>query len=157
MSATYEPGTVVKATVRGVPDVLLIKMEGGTDWWVAPLGGRSVTEDADATDVRPLAVIDPQDGDQVARIARLYKDCGAPTIEEAFARILAAYATPAPSLLDEPQEWGARVTDAKGFRWLRTEPDAADDLAWVSENNEGWAKWKHIPQPARLGWDEVTA
>ena len=36
---------------------------------------------------------------------------------------LAAYATPAPPPLDEPTEWGARVTDAEGKRWLLSHPD----------------------------------
>lgn len=100
-----------------------------------------------------LAVIDPQDDAQVERLAQLMWEHRAnilDSLDEVVRAALTAYATPAPPPLDEPTEWGARVTDAEGRRWVRTWID------WNCENDPMATPrdWSEVPQPARLGWDE---
>jgi hypothetical protein len=58
--------------------------------------------------------------------------------------------------LPEPQEWGARVTDANGARWLRVKGRATRSaFAWALEPESGIIHdWFEVPQPARLGWDD---
>lgn len=156
---TYEPGTVVLARVgcdAAAPRMLFKSY--GVEWF--DLSGAEI-EPGNVTDIRPLAVIDPQDDEQVRRLLTEYHEQFTtpwePTEHQLsrFGAALTAYATPAPPPLPEPQEWGARVTDANGKSWLLSHPDLPEP--WLGKTPGGhWLRswWKDIPQPARLGWDE---
>jgi hypothetical protein len=69
----YKPGTVAKATVRNVTDVLVLRREtfqGGADWaHSADRVGYSCSGDHLVTDVRPLVVLDPDDTAAMDKIA----------------------------------------------------------------------------------------
>ena len=66
--STWPSGTIARATVRGVPDVLVM-YHGNTWGWTSSVnaGGSLGHGDEQVTDVRPLVVLDPAD----ARCPRL--------------------------------------------------------------------------------------
>lgn len=59
MTATYEPGQVAVATVRGVPNIRVFKYSDSM-WSHVWDGERCSVRAADLTDVRPLIVLDPK-------------------------------------------------------------------------------------------------
>lgn len=67
---------------------------------------------------------------------------------EELERLLGEYL--ALRLLAEPLEFGARVTDAGGKRWLHTGVDRTG--GWCCEGMMALGKWSDIRQPATLGW-----
>jgi hypothetical protein len=164
MSTIYEPGTVVMGRVgceAAAPRMLFRPYDDGM--WI-DLGGLEI-EDNNVTDIRPLVVIDPKDDEQVQAIARavlggVYQGTfiwpemvhDVAGLTNAVRDALAALAARPP--MDEPQEWGARVADANGKKWLRVDRRYDGTLYWLGDGDRGFKTWEHIPQPARLGWDE---
>ena len=66
--STYEPGTVAVATVRGVPNLRVMRTTGtagGDDIWltVEHVGGWRTHIATDVTDIRPLVMLDLDDPD----------------------------------------------------------------------------------------------
>jgi hypothetical protein len=142
---TYEPGTVAIATVQGVPNVKVVRVEGSlvNAPWVTTEklpGCGSWHYESDVTDVRPLVVLDLDDpslsGNYGARVANLIDHLRDGT---AIAKHLADQieAQTRPPRIPEPG-WGEKVRsragdDPKTYKWLRytTNPNVQDQ--WVSE------------------------
>ena len=57
---TYEVGTIAMATVRGVEDIRVVRLMGSM-WRSAIVIGGHVHDSDEVTDVRRLAVLDPDD------------------------------------------------------------------------------------------------
>ena len=106
---------------------------------------------AGPTDARPLVVIDPEDREQVERLARAYCEQfsgrGAPLRpEEAWHMQAALRSLLAPAKPDEPQGLGAVVEDAEGERWHRAREDKPGYLGvvWLNPETYRWARWSEF-------------
>lgn len=116
---------------------------------------RNWTADTNSTVtvVRPLALIDPENADDVAKLVRLFwahgtDDCDDPHAMQAALR---EYANPTPQI-EEPTGLGAVVEDARGVRWVRTEPKNGMTNPWQATLH------KAEPDKVRsLPWAEVGA
>ena len=74
----------------------------------------------DVTDARPLAVIDPEDGEQVERLMTHY--AGSPLMDDEvpdMQRALREFADPKPPKPEEPTVFAAVVLDADDVQWSR--------------------------------------
>ena len=149
-AATYPVGTVAVATVRGVEDVRVVRVAGGSTghWCSADLIDTwHFHSDPVCTDVRPLVVLDlsdpafvvaalksAADGGEVA--AHGYQPWpGRGALRDLAYRIEEQTRPPKPA---EPTGLGA-VVERKGVRFVRN-PDGV----WVSEDD-------------RLFWHELSA
>ena len=120
----YKPGTVAVATVRGVPDVQVIRTvdhpDGGKGWVSATSVGSHYTHtDMQVIDVRPLVVLDPEDAAQPS-----------PSFRARNAAWLRAYA--------------ARLREG-GFH------TAADMHGYIADQIEAQTKPPRIPEPEGVG------
>ena len=144
MSEQYEPGTVAVATVRGVPNVRVMRTDTA---WVSQDCYHYKT--ADLADVRPLVVLDPEDHKQVAQLLNKLQDmsysahaCGAFSCLAEALRSLARPPKP-----PEPTGDGAVVEDRMGHRWVR--------IAGPEPDRES-KPWRHRGHTART-WEHVNA
>lgn len=151
--STYEPGTVAVATVRGVPNVRVIRR--ATGW--AKIDGTRVFHDriAAVTDVRPLVVLDPEDTEQVQRLVRAFWD--AQRVDDGDGSDSAYMAEALRSLNHppkpaEPKGLGAVVEDAKGARWLRVDWVNPWSLAKPQERRDG-----RVLHGSHVTWDRIDA
>ena len=146
MSATYEPGTFVRVRYGDVDQVGIVRPRksaaGNLEVAYASgeydmLGSLRPTRRAD---VRPLVVIDPEDRDQVERLADLFG-----VFPGVAARHLREFANPTLPKPAEPQGLGAVVEDAKSCLWVRSDLD--EDFPWTA-----------VGQPDELhGYREIAA
>lgn len=109
-----------------------------------------------ARDARPLAVIDPEDREQVGRLYDFYYELrlGEQRVDHLVDTLQAAlreFAEPTPSKPhrpDEPGGQGAVVEDAAGCRWLRR----------VVSGRSPWAHYDETERATRVrDWDEIDA
>lgn len=144
--STYEPGTVAVATVRGVPNVRVIRRATGWASGVEIDGTRVFHPDgfAAVTDIRPLVVLDPEDHKQVAQLLNRLQDmsysahaCGAFSCLAEALRSLTRPPKPA-----EPKGLGAVVEDAKGGRWTNTGQDMPN--RWACATDFEWGDYADI-------------
>lgn len=141
MSATYEPGTVAVATVRGVSGVRVVRGDGhwavaaDTDDYIMDYRGL-------VTDVRPLVVLDPEDREQVERFCvALDRHSGFENRwHEVRSALIELTRPPKPP---EPTGLGAVVEDAEGVRWVR----AGDSHGGVLVDN-----WRRVTTQGDDGW-----
>ena len=142
---TYEPGTVAVATVRGVEGVRVMRDAGGGWWSPRLIGGGWKHLNENVTDIRPLAVIDPEDREQVERLADALRGVEWCEIDrdstDALQVALCEYAAPTPERIPEPGIWG--VVEARSEAYLRTE--------WVRRPDDLW----HTTGERRREWDEL--
>lgn len=124
MRREWEPGDVAMVTWPGGSSEVLFRHLRGADydieeWRSATDGCAYPTPDQ----LRPLAVIDPEDGEQVERLLDSLRGmsfsahaCGAFICLRAALRELA---DPTPPKPEEPKGLGAVVEDVEGVRWVR--------------------------------------
>lgn len=142
---TYEPGMVAVATVRGVPNVRVMR---STACWLHPaMNGHIATGDTLVTDVRPLVVLDlafAPYGPEVT-IHTLKEGCkerGSLTAQWVAKEIEAQIRPLKPA---EPTGLGAVVEDVHGGRWVRCA-------------RNGSAPWLHASITTRLrAWSAFDA
>jgi hypothetical protein len=116
----YKPGTVAKATVRGVPDVTAFAFVAGA--WVSAedVGDTRVHGPSKVTDVRPLVVLD-LDGlvrpDTLVNWFRHNSLCGSIAVAESVANQIEAQIKP--PRIPEPGLWGVveAPTQRGGYVW----------------------------------------
>lgn len=107
-----------------------------------------------------LAVIDPEDAEQVARLAALYAKWGNLTPDGGWdltrqrdlAAALREYATPPPRV-EEPTGRYAAIEDADGTEWVRI--DGRQGFSWQrigapSMERNAYASWDGLAQPVRV-------
>jgi hypothetical protein len=135
MSGDYKPGTVAKATVRGVPNVRIVRGDG--HWALAADTDDFITDrnaPALIADVRPLVVLDlngtygcwADQGDPSVIVKSLRETHSAPA--QAIAdQIEAQTKPPKPA---EPTGLGAVVEDDLGRRWVRIDDDPELNKPW---------------------------
>lgn len=149
----WKPGDVAVASYDGEVKVYLRQRKGAfagaTDRWMSSDG--TVSKAFGLADWhRLLVVIDPEDAEQVNRLADAF--CAArwshmpgsdecdPLTRSAMREALSEYLRPTPPRPDEPQGLGAVVEDAKGLNWIRIHPGGP---AWVN-GYQRWAEWSEV-------------
>lgn len=114
-------------------------------WWYR-VGHSYVHADLDRF-VRRIAVIDPENATHVVELRRaLHKETLHHFTPSNVAAVVRRYTAPD---LDEPMNWGAKVTDAEGIKWLRASRVSA--VPW--SRGDLYGTWEDVPQPAEDGWD----
>ena len=137
MNESYPPGTV--AMIEAGCWANTHKAFRTQDGWIYGPRGVLASDDV-VSNVRPLVVIDPEDREQVERLAKAMHESDhiAPwhdlhnetrsQIEDAMQAALREFANPTPPKPDEPTGLGAVVETAGGERWVRTTtPDRDGD------------------------------
>lgn len=160
----YPVGFVGMATVRGVKDVRVMQVDGvwlsverakGT-WW---------HNDADVTDVRPLAVIDPQDSpaemgralSEAADRTLVVLDLYNPATVEDVSRVLrdGGYGNlvvqieeqTRPPRIPEPGKWGVVEASTEGGpRRVFGHAPEHDEEHWV-DDHVSWFSWDDLIDP----------
>lgn len=128
MSREWKPGDVALVTFdnasysqqsKGETAIETLPMLRRDDDWAYPSYGASVMDEM-VMEARPLAVIDPEDREQVKRLCDLIPWLGsAPNLVDDMQAALREYAAPKPPKPEEPTGDGAVVEDAHGNRWTR--------------------------------------
>lgn len=106
---------------------------------------------------RRLVVIDPEDREQVARLAKMIADSAepgeCPTVGDLI-NALREYANPTPPPLEEPLGIGAVVEDSTGRLWTRI--SGADDSPCEHAGTHASPPWRHRGMSAKW-WDGISA
>ena len=123
----------------------------GDDWYIESIDG-----------IRPLLVIDPEDREQVERLARVYTDrrvnpnvCAVPSM--VADRLQAALREFAQSEDPEPMGLGAVVRDGNGADWVRIQTIYSSPFLRRGANGTQLQKWADLPRPLTVlspGWTE---
>lgn len=132
MSENWKPGDVALVTLTkaddasGLPSVTHIAMRDNTGSWASGTTlGRRIGNDK-IHEARRLVVIDPEDREQVERLADLY---GYDLSTAALIDALREFASPTPPKPEEPTAGGSQVREADGTIWTRVE--GQPDKPWV--------------------------
>ena len=158
MSATFEPGTVAVATVRGVPNVRVVLTSGtmqAGNYWVSVeyVEGCRMHAAENVTDVRPLVVLDL---DQVSahlhpnELARGVVPAMLRDTESIAARKIAEQieAQTKPPRIPEPGPWG--VVQAS----VETHGDQRG--RFVRDGDDPSGHWECIDWPGTYGWTHLV-
>ena len=137
----YKPGTVAVATVRGVPNVRIVRGDG--HWAIAANTDDFIMDrhsDGLVADVRPLVVLDLDEFDraEAAECVRGHRADDCRVVERIADQIEAQTRPPKPP---EPQGLGAVVEDAEGERWVRLDSDM---YPWFAQGSRDFSAWDHI-------------
>ena len=139
---TYKPGQLAKATVRGVPDVTVMRTTGtsGADtlWLSAAHVGHARGHGAsDVTDVRPLVVLDLADFD-LRVIAASLRTMGFRVIADQIE------AQTKPPRIPEPGMWGVvRAHIGHGGPWTLVH----SDCGWICTEDGAIWSWNLLVNP----------
>lgn len=143
MSAQWKPGDVAMV---GREVAIRVAYNGSDFAFVDGLGRHWRNEDETA---RPLLVIDPEDREQVERLADLL-GIGDAYVSHAL-RSLAQPEDP------EPTGLGAVVRDGRGNEWVRVEGEYGHP--WFQPGgSDSVSPWSDIPRPLTVlssGWTEA--
>ena len=139
----YKPGDVCVATVRGVPNVRVMRVTDPFHSWRAekPCLGAQAASDDEVTDVRPLVVLDPERAPYplVGSLREQVEGELTPhTSRWLLEQIEAQTRPPKPP---EPQGLGAVVEDAAGGRWVRAALKSGN--SWHKPIGT-WSRYEHI-------------
>jgi hypothetical protein len=149
MSNDYKPGTVAKATVRGVPDVTVFRFADG-DWaldreiepadfdWIF----KDIASDTEVTDVRPLVVLD-LDGlvrpDTLVNWFRHNPLCGSIAVAQSVADQIEAQTRP------------PRIPEPGKYAIVRARATVLAECEWVNEGRY-WTSLGGDPRPHTTVW-----
>lgn len=151
----YEPGTVAVATVRGVPNVRVMRyvITSGERMWLSGhrVDGVVVHGDSYVTNVRPLVVLDLDDPAAFAADLRWSHEEWA---SRDFANWLADQieAQSKPPRIPEPGLWGVVEAAYEGRRiqskWVRM-LDGGPDEQWTNDEGD-WVDWDDLINPVLI-------
>lgn len=160
MTADYKPGTVAKATVRGVPDVTVMAGYGTSEprlrWLTTDERLVDELNDGwyfafDVTDVRPLVVLDLGD---LAVLKRAWENTEVamkeghtlPFILQGLRDEILRQTKP--PRIPEPGLWGvveAAVPESGGSRW-----------PFVHDTDQGSSEWTCVNDGDHYDWDALV-
>ena len=155
--STWPSGTIASATVRGVPDVLV--MHHGDTWgWTSSVyaGGSLGHPDEQVTDVRPLVVLDPAEFPAFSGVDSMLRRTSV-GLNDAYTELLHQIADEwerqtKPPRMAEPG-WGERVTALLGAGCPREVWIHRADGCW--ENGCGAAmRWDLLIDPEPVGGED---
>jgi hypothetical protein len=143
MSREWKPGDVamVRVSEEYAPEVAV---SSDRQWFVAGprLGSRHGWYHANVEVIRPLVVIDPEDAEQVERLASTdaLRGLGGSFDSLAYnlADALREFANPTPPKPQEPMGLGAVVEDAEGERYVRHADCNHPERPWQALNGSIW-------------------
>jgi hypothetical protein len=144
----WKPGDVALVdSWRGKGQIAFRVGRGENIGWCVLDGtdSRGLDDDEVGDNARPVVVIDPEDAEQVERLASALFDVCAYSATHSPIKLAAAlreFARPTPPRPEEPTGLGAVVEDAEGKRWVRSVVTPA--RPWYTRN-------KSKP------WDEIVA
>lgn len=92
---------------------------------------------------RHLALIDPEDREQVERLWDLFRDTADDDARDGMQAALREFANPTPPKPEEPTGLYARIKDGKGGTWVRTAEQAS---VWRRESQNLSGQRYLIPQ-----------
>jgi len=138
MKREWKPGDVAMVSVSDLdePQIMLRDKAGWADreatfYWDKAEAGWEIT------DVRPLVVIDPEDAEQIGRLAEAWEAQTHATLSDT-PMTLTQYRLQAalrslitPPKPEEPTGLGAVVEDAEGYFWIRSATSGGDP--WRAE------------------------
>lgn len=144
----WQPGDVARVTYSGVDRIAVVRPRkealGERLEFAYVSRGYDMVDDADISgSARPLVVIDPEDREQVERLAKCYREVHgeAELTDEPWSapglRMQAAlreFASPTPTKPDEPTGLGAVVEDARGALHVltpRTREADVPEARWI--------------------------
>jgi hypothetical protein len=157
----WKTGTVARATVRGVRDLLVMRTSGtrgGDDIWLTALhvgGWRSHTH-ADVTDVRPLVVLDPDEiatpeenaglpaGPEIAKCLRKLAEADARSSWRARVAVRIADQI-------EAQTQPPRIPEPGVYAIVRASGCGLTECEWVNEGTF-WTSLGGDPRPHTTVW-----
>lgn len=137
MGGEWKPGDSPVAVVSwqsaggkhgGTMRALRVATSHETNGWMTETFG--LVSDRDVTEVRPLALIDPEDRQQ---LKRLVFACSLPVAWTVLRDALREFANPTPPKPDEPTGLCAVVEDADGVQWAHHPGLFA--LPWYAPNH----------------------
>lgn len=121
-----------------------ILFRAGGDWVDADGDRRGISDEMVARIARRLVLIDPEDREQVDRLAYLLVDARAADSigHRQLAAALREFANPKPPKPEEPTGRGAVVVDRYGFPWTRYSFSEPHDGEWINEDGltKQWAE-----------------
>ena len=139
MSA-LSPG-LYRATVRGVPNVIVLIDENGYGHHATIIGDSRHSDPSRITDVRPLIVLDLEDHGRVnaSNLAQVLREDGYPRLADQLE------AQTKPARIPEPMGRGAVVTDGSEFHFPWTRFSGSKDQNegnWINEDGlvQQWSK-----------------
>lgn len=143
MRREWKPGDVAMVTHQGSHPEPVVAIRAHADSW---FGGQCFIPDSVVVTTRALVVIDPEDREQMHRLATAHVD-----LREGFAELMdepwtmpamrmrqAARSLITPLKPDEPTGIGAVVEDADGLLWIRCHE--TPDRAWEAVNGQSSTK-----------------
>ena len=163
---TYEPGTVAVATVRGVPNVRVMRSGGCDGWgWVTAdkVETWRVHEDRLVYDIRPLVVLDtsvPNSGRAIGVWVRECAEYLRGNGQTAKARVLAGLADQIeaqtkPPRIPEPGLWGvvqatvAYEGSTYDARFVNHDGANAAHKSWHDAGGKWW-NWSELIDPVLI-------
>lgn len=149
MTREWQPGDVALIEVDGRTGRAMRQWPGSDGLWTSAerLLGDYDHSDNDATVVRPLAVIDPEDREQVERLSEMVADeivRNGLKSRDAMQAALREYANPTPPKPEEPQGLGAVVESEDGRRWVRSK-DTTTVCHWKPAAGGRRVRWSDLP------------
>lgn len=145
MSTNWKPGDVAVSISHGYRSIFVA--DCGTHNRSECWHNQSGYSDGIDSPRRPLVVIDPEDREQVERLAQALRDgdrnlstTSAPALQAA----LREFANPTPPKPDEPTGLGAVVRCKSGDLFTRTDRGSEPGLVrWVDEDGT-WHEWDDL-------------
>lgn len=117
-------------------------------WHFTDGAGVHTSREELVTEARPLAVIDPDDREQIERLWIVLRDGRALQSRDNLQAALREFADPPSPRPDEPQGLGAVVEDRAGKVWFRM---SLENLTWPGEvwqeqysDDDRWSTWADI-------------
>ena len=142
---TYEPGKLYlidlrgethQATCRRYPDgaVVFLTYDG------------AVISGLKAENPRPAVVLDPEDF-YVRGFLKLNEQDWNDAADVVVGMIRAQITPPEPPM-EEPTEWGEKVTDDRGD-WMLVPPREPGTPCWVNHDGDDWSSWDDMQNPRK--------
>ena len=148
--STYEPGRLYLIDLDGETHEARYFANGINPPYFLTREGHMTHRD-NAANVRLAVVLDPEDEDVKALVRYVSHE---PEVREiAFwtrvGDMIRVQITPPEPPMEEPTEWGYRVTDDRGD-WLRAVVHSADDPEpWAAYAGGEWSRWDEMQNPRK--------
>ena len=145
MTREWKPGTVAMLQYRNYSPAVAL-FDGGAQRWTDAEGATFDGDEDDLT-ITPLVVIDPEDDEQIERLAALYNSAAVQSVgTEPLQAALREFANPTPPKPDEPTGIGAVVEAVYDNRFVR-----------IDRGNKAWRRVGDIDPSATCSWEDIDA
>ena len=147
----WKPGDVAMVTHQATHPKAKVGLRGDAGWFTADV----FVPDAAVVTAHRLVVIDPEDREQVERLASIYYGKGwhntylhvRPPMIDAMQAALREFANPTPRI-EEPKGLGAVVRDVHGELWVRDK---------TTTTVAHWKRARGQMGGKRVSWSDINA